>query len=51
MLSAPLVSMLAAVALTASGIIPTDCPSYDVVWQYLMPMAAGCFLLETDLTR
>ncbi|GFR43497.1 hypothetical protein Agub_g4584, partial [Astrephomene gubernaculifera] len=47
-LSAPLLSMLCAVALAAAGIIPTDCTAYDTVWRYLMPLAAACYLLETD---
>eukprot|EP00798_Chlamydomonas_sp_ICE-L_P015845 gene15845-21972_t len=50
-LSAPLVSMLFAVALSATGIIPADCTSYNVVWKYMMPMAASCFLLNTDLGK
>lgn len=51
LLSAPLVSMLLAAGLAATGVIPFDCPSYGVVWDYLMPMAAACFLLETDLAK
>ncbi|KAG2427968.1 hypothetical protein HXX76_011955 [Chlamydomonas incerta] len=50
-LSAPLVSMLAAVALAMGGVIPVDCAAYTVVWGYVMPMAAACFLLETDVGR
>ncbi|MEW5296947.1 MAG: hypothetical protein WDW36_000191 [Sanguina aurantia] len=51
LLSAPLVSMLLAAGLAATGVIPFDCASYGVVWDYLMPMAAACFLLETDLAK
>ena len=51
LLGGPLVSMLCAVALASSGIIPTDTPAYDVVWQYLMPLAAGCFLLDADMAK
>lgn len=43
--------MLAAVGLSASGVIPVDCKSYDVVWRGVMPVAASCFLLETDIGR
>ncbi|PNH06564.1 putative membrane protein YjcL, partial [Tetrabaena socialis] len=50
-LSAPLVSMMCAVALAAGGVIPVDCAVYDSVWTYLMPLAAACFLLETDVGR
>ncbi|GLI63052.1 hypothetical protein VaNZ11_005767, partial [Volvox africanus] len=48
-LSAPLVSMLCAAVLAAGGLIPVECPAYDSVWRYLMPLAAACFLLETDV--
>ncbi|GIL77797.1 hypothetical protein Vretifemale_7292, partial [Volvox reticuliferus] len=41
--------MLCAAALAAGGLIPVDCPAYDGVWRYLMPLAAACFLLETDV--
>ena len=51
LLGGPLVSMLCAIALASLGIIPTDTPAYDVVWQYLMPLAAGCFLLDADMTK
>lgn len=49
-LSAPLVSMLCGLGLTAAGLIPPDCSTYDVVWVYLMPAAAACYLLETDFS-
>ncbi|GIL49967.1 hypothetical protein Vafri_6094 [Volvox africanus] len=48
-LSAPLISMLCAAVMAAGGLIPIDCPAYDSVWRYLMPLAAACFLLETDV--
>jgi hypothetical protein len=48
MLGGPLISMLAAVGLAAAGVIPTETPAYDVVWTYLMPLAASCFLLDAD---
>ena len=51
LLGGPLVSMLCAVALAAAGVIPVDTPSYDVVWKYLMPLAAGCFLLDADMAK
>lgn len=50
-LSAPLVSMLAALALAVAGVIPTTSPAYDAVWTYIMPLAAALCLLESDLRR
>ncbi|KXZ52225.1 hypothetical protein GPECTOR_10g856 [Gonium pectorale] len=43
--------MLCAVGLAATGVIPVECAAYDTVWRYLMPCAAACFLLETDVQR
>ena len=43
--------MLLAVGLSASGIIPFDCPSYSEVWKFLMPLAAACFMLDMDMGR
>ncbi|KAF5839761.1 hypothetical protein DUNSADRAFT_18639 [Dunaliella salina] len=50
-LSAPLLAMGCGIGLSSAGIIPTDCMVYNVVWQYVMPMGAACFLLETDFSR
>lgn len=48
-LTAPLVSMGCGLALAAAGILPVDCPSYDVIWQVctcpgplLTCLAQGC---------
>eukprot|EP00955_Chlamydomonas_euryale_P067239 359793-Chlamydomonas_euryale.AAC.11 len=51
LLGAPLVSMLCAIALSGWNVIPLDTPAYDVVWVYLMPLAAACFLLESDMAQ
>lgn len=50
-LGSHLVAMLVALSLAASGVLPTAHTSYEVVWSFIMPLAASCFLLETDVAR
>ena len=49
--SAPLVSMLLGLALSAVGLIPSASATYDLVWSTLMPLAAALYLLESDLRK
>lgn len=49
--SAPLLSLLLALALSAGGILPVTCPAYDVIWTYIMPLGAALYLLESDLRQ
>ncbi|MDZ7645517.1 MAG: DUF819 family protein [Woeseiaceae bacterium] len=41
----------AAIVLSNLRIIPTAAPAYDVVWQYLVPIAIPLLLLQADLKR
>jgi uncharacterized membrane protein len=41
----------AAIVLANLRIIPTSAPVYDVVWDYLVPIAIPLLLLEADLNR
>lgn len=50
-LSAPLASMLLALAGAAAGLLPTASAAADAIWTYLMPLAAACYLLESDLSQ
>jgi len=53
-LSAPLVSMLLAMAAAAGGLLPTGAAAdgaYAPVWRFLMPLAASLFLLEADFSK
>jgi uncharacterized membrane protein len=43
--------MAVGVLLAACGVLPQDCAGYDVVWQYLMPLAAGAYLVDTDMSQ
>lgn len=50
-LSAPLLSLLLALALSAGGVLPVTSPAYDVIWTYIMPLGAALYLLESDLRQ
>lgn len=40
-----------AIVLSNLRVIPTSAPAYDVVWQYLVPVAIPLLLLQADLKR
>ena len=50
-LSAPLLSLLLALLLSAAGILPTETSAYDMIWIYVMPLGAALYLLESDLRQ
>lgn len=43
--------MLLALAGAAAGLLPTASTAADAIWTYLMPLAAACYLLESDLSQ
>ena len=49
--SAPLLSLLLALLLSATGILPIQNPAYDAIWTYIMPLGAALYLLESDLRQ
>ena len=49
LLSAPVIALLLGLLGAAAGVLPVQCTAYDVVWQYVMPLAAALILLESDL--
>jgi uncharacterized membrane protein len=50
-LSAVIVTILATFLLSNLSIIPTDAPSYDVVWTYLVPIAIPLLLFKANLRK
>ena len=50
-LSGPLVSTLAALALSNLGVLPTASPTYAVVTGFLLPLAVPLLLFGSDLRR
>ena len=49
LISAPLLAIALGLLLAAFGIIPIECPDYELVSTYLLPMAAALYLLESDV--
>lgn len=50
-LSAPLVSMLLALAAAACGALPAASAAANTIWAFLMPLGAALYLLESDLSQ
>ena len=50
-LSAVVITILATFVLSNLSIIPTDAPSYDIVWSYLVPIAIPLLLFKANLRR
>ena len=50
-LSGPLVSTLAALALSNLGVLPPSAPAYSIVTGYLLPLAVPLLLFAADLRR
>jgi uncharacterized membrane protein len=50
-LSAVIVTILGTFLLSNLSIIPTDAPSYDIVWSYLVPIAIPLLLFKANLRR
>ena len=50
-LSGAVVTILISFALSNLGVIPTQAPAYDTVWNYLVPLAIPLLLFQGDLRR
>ncbi len=50
-LSAVVVTIIIGFILSNLSIIPTNAPSYDIVWSYLVPLAIPLLLFKADLRR
>ena len=50
-LSAPIVTMAAALALANLGLLPASAPAYGAVTNFLLPLAVPLLLLDADLKR
>ena len=49
--SAPLLAMVLGMGVSGLRLLPQGLPEYAVVWQFLMPLGACLFLLESDLSE
>lgn len=50
-MSALVIALLLGILLSNVGIIPTESPVYDTVWDYLVPLALPLLLFRVDLKR
>ncbi|GMH42307.1 hypothetical protein BSKO_10226 [Bryopsis sp. KO-2023] len=51
LVSSPLLAIGFGWGLAACGVIPTWCPTYDIVWSWCIPLAAVLYILEADLSK
>ena len=45
--SAPLFALVLGFALAAAGVLPVQSAAYDIVWEWLMPLATALYLLDS----
>ena len=50
-ISAVVITIFATFILSNLSIIPTEAPTYDIVWAYLVPIAIPLLLFKADLRR
>ena len=50
-LSGPVLGLLMAMLLSNLRIMPTSAPAYDVIWDYLVPVAIPLLLFRADVFR
>ena len=46
-----LLAMVGGLILSNIGFLPTESPSYDVVWDYIIPLTIPLLLMKTDIRR
>ncbi len=49
--SGAIIALVLAMALSNIGIIPTASPTYDVVWNYIVPLAIPLLLMKCDIRK
>lgn len=50
-ISGAIIGLLIAATLSNVGIIPTDAPVYDTIWNYVVPLAIPMLLFQCDLKQ
>ena len=50
-LSGPVIGLLIAMTLSTCGVMPVQAPVYDLIGEYLIPMAIPLLLFEANITR
>lgn len=46
-----LVAMVGGMLLSNTGFLPIESPSYDVIWEYIIPLAIPLLLIKVDIRR
>jgi len=50
-LTGPLLALITAITLSNSGVLPTESPSYDLVWHYILPLCLPLLLFKASIIR
>lgn len=50
-ISGAIIGLLIAATLSNLGVIPTDAPTYDTIWGYVVPLAIPMLLFQCDLKQ
>ena len=50
-LTGALVAMVGGMVLSNTGFLPTESSSYDIVWDYIIPLTIPLLLMKTDMRR
>lgn len=50
-ISGALLALIFALILTNLGIVPRDAPTWDVIWNYIVPLAIPLLLLQCDIRK
>jgi uncharacterized membrane protein len=46
-----MIALLGAMALSNAGVVPLEAPAYDIVWEYVVPLAVPLLLFDADVRR
>lgn len=50
-MSGAIIALIGALVLTNLNIIPTDAPTYDIVWNYVVPLAIPLLLMQCNMKK
>jgi uncharacterized membrane protein len=50
-LTGPVLALSAAIALSNTGVLPLDSPSYDIVWDFIVPLCLPLLLFKASIVK
>lgn len=50
-ISAPVIALIFAMILSNFGIIPSEAPTYNIVWNYIVPISIPLLLMKCDIKK